>query len=151
MMSGQSGRIVVGLIVALCAILDPGGLAAADVEIDSKIATFTFKDIRYLTRSLDDFSDKKAFVLVFTSTTCPLVPRYLPTLQKLEKHYRARGVQFLAVNVGPEDSIRAMASQAVRYEMELPFVKDFDGRCAHALGVRRTPEVAVLDEKRRLR
>lgn len=122
-----------------------------EVKIGSRIANLTFKDIRYLTRSLDEFQDKKAFVLVFTSTSCPLVQRYLPTLSRLEKDYRAKGVQFLAVNVGSDDSILAMASQAVEHEMEFPFVKDFDARAAAVLGVKRTPEVVVLDADRQLR
>lgn len=115
------------------------------------IDKLAFKDIRYLSRSLDDCGKKKAFVLVFTNTTCPVVQRYLPTLTALEKDYRAKGVQFLAVNVGADDSIVQMAAQAVRHEMEFPFVKDADYSCADALGIQRTPEVAVLDAERHLR
>ncbi|HXG08889.1 MAG TPA: redoxin family protein [Gemmataceae bacterium] len=121
------------------------------VKVGDRIANLTFKDIRYLPRSLDDFTDRKVFVLVFTTTGCPLVERYLPTLSRLEKEYRDRGVQFLAINVGADDSIVAMASQAVEHEMEFPFVKDFDHRCVRALGVKRTPEVVVLDAERQLR
>lgn len=110
----------------------------------------SFKDIRYLTRSLNDFPGKKAHVLVFTSTSCPLVGRYLPHLNRVEKAYRARGVQFLSVNVGADDTIRAMAAHAVEYGVEFPTVKDYDARCAKKLGVTRTPEVVVLDSTRRV-
>jgi hypothetical protein len=100
---------------------------------------------------LDDFPDRKAFVLIFTNTSCPLVQRCLPALKELEKTYRDKAVQFLAVNVGTDDSIVAMASQMVRHEVEFPFVKDFDGDCVRALGVKRTPEAVVLDGKHVLR
>ena len=40
-----------------------------------------------------------------------------------------------------------MANQAVEYGVEFPFVKDADCKVADALGVTRTPEVAVLDAK----
>ena len=83
------------------------------IRFGEKLPNLTFKDIRYLPRSLDDFGKKKAYVLVFTSTGCPIVERYLPILQKLETVYRAQDVQFLAVNVGADDSILAMATQAV--------------------------------------
>jgi hypothetical protein len=43
-----------------------------------------------------------------------------------------------------------MATQAVQHDMEFPFVKDFGGACARALGVRRTPESVVLDGEKRL-
>jgi peroxiredoxin len=122
-----------------------------DVPLGAAVADLHFKDIRYLTRSLDDFGKKKAVVLVFTNTTCPVVQRSMPTLKTLEKEFRDKGVQFLAVNVGAEDTIVQMAAQAVRFEMEFPFVKDADYACVDALGVKRTPEVAVLDAERRIR
>ncbi len=130
-----------------------GRSPAADkpVAVGTKVANLTFKDTHYLPRSLDDFPEARAFVLVFVNTTCPVAQRYLPVLRELEQAYRGKGVQFLAVNEGADDSITAVATQAVRHGMEFPFVKDVDGRCAETLGVRRTPEVAVLDAGRRLR
>jgi len=127
----------------------PGELAARMGE-PAPVARLTFTDIRYLARTLNDFGDRKAFVLVFTKTSCPLAQHYLPALSRLEKVYRDRDVQFLALNVAPEDSVVAMAAQAVEYDVEFPFVKDFEGKWAPALGVERTPEVVVLDGRRRL-
>jgi thiol-disulfide isomerase/thioredoxin len=120
-------------------------------KIGDRVGKLEFTDIRSLPRTLDDLGTKKAFVLVFTNASCPLVERYLPTLNALEKEYRAKEVQFLAVNAAEEDSIIAMATQAVQHEAEFPFVKDFGGLCARALGVRRTPEVVVIDGEKRLR
>jgi hypothetical protein len=122
----------------------PIGRHARDLE---------FKDIRFLARTLDDFGAKKAFAIVATNTTCPVVARYLPVLDQMDRTFRDRGVQFLALNVGtgPEDSITEMAAQAVEAGVEFPFVKDLEGRCASALGLRRTPEVVVLDGDRRIR
>jgi len=138
------------VVILLLAVLAGRG-AGREVPIGSHIGHLTFKDIRYLSRSLDDFPGRKAFVLVFTSTDCPLVSRYLPVLNRLEKEYGPRGVQFLAVNVGAEDSIVGMAAQAVEHDAVFPFVKDFDLKWVDALGVQRTPEVAILDGERRLR
>jgi hypothetical protein len=139
--------------LAFCLFAAVPALHAADAEvaIGAKIDNLNFKDIRYLSRSLDDFPKKKALVLVFTNSSCPLAARYFPTLKRLEKDYRDRDVQFLAVNAGEEDTVTAMAAQAVEYEVEFPFVKDVPGRCAAALGVKRTPGVAVLDGDRKLR
>ncbi len=125
--------------------------ADAPAKIGAEVPNLAFKDIRYLQRSLSDFGEQKAYVLVFTTTRCPLVLRYLPTLNRLEKEYRAKSVQFVAVNVGPEDSILDMGAQAVKHGCEFPFVKDFDHECVKTLGVKRTPEVVVLDGKRKLR
>lgn len=126
-------------------------------EIGDKIGLMQFKDIRYLPRSLKDLSHKndvvhkKAFVLVFTNTTCPLVQKYLPRLNELDREYREKGVQIVAVNVGLDDTIMEMATQMVLHGCEFPFVKDMDGNCIRACGVERTPEAVLIDSDYRLR
>ncbi|REK12059.1 MAG: alkyl hydroperoxide reductase [Planctomycetota bacterium] len=121
------------------------------VAIGDKVDNFEFKDIRYLPRTLSEFGDKKAFVVMFTTLDCPLVQRYLPKLGEMEREYRDQGVQFLAVNVGPNDDIREVAYQAMRAECSFPFAKDFDGDVARAVGAERAAEVVVLDGDHKLR
>ncbi len=123
---------------------------AAATEIGEQIGDLSFKDIRYLPRSLADFGERKAYVLFFTNTDCPLVQRYMPVLMKLDETYGPQGVQFVAVNVGREDSIKDMAAHALEFGAAFPFVKDFDGSVTRAVGVERTPGVAVLDGQMKL-
>ncbi len=145
----QTTRLLLALFLVLAAAVT--GRAEATVRIGSTLGKLKFTDIHYLPRTLDDFGPRKAFVLVFTNTSCPLARRYLPVLQKLAQEHRTREVQFLAVNAAEEDSIVALATQAVQHEVEFPCVKDPGGVCARALGVRRTPEAVIVDEQRRLR
>ncbi len=112
--------------------------------IGARIAPFEFVDVRYLPRGLTELGPHAAFVIAFTSVTCPISERYLPQLRDLERQYRDRGVQFLSVNVGP-DSIAEAAAQAAQVGLDFPVVKDFTGEAVAALGVRRTPGVVVLD------
>src|SRR6478735_5506025 len=121
------------------------GRAADGPKVGDTVGKLKFIDIRSLPRTLDDFGKKKAVVLVFINTSCPVAQRYLPTLQALEKEYRGKDVQFVGVNAAEEDMVIAMATHAVKYEVEFPFVKDFGGVCAKSLGVTRTPEAVVLD------
>ncbi len=132
------------------ALASPAVAADTAVPVGTRVPNLTFKDIRYLNRSLDDFPKAKAFALVFVDVGCPLAQRYLPTLQQLDADYRDKGVVVLAVNSVP-DSIPATAAMAVRHGCSFPFVKDLDAACARALGVTRTPECAVLDAGRTLR
>src|SRR4051794_32086495 len=114
-------------VVAMLLAIPPRIVAAVDEArppIGRRIADLEFKDIRYLSRTLDDFGKKKVFVVVATNTTCPVAQRYLPVVAKMEAGYRDRGVQFLALNVGAGDSIIEMAAQAVEAGVEFPFVKD---------------------------
>lgn len=144
------GMVLVAILPLVRAVAAEGAKPPA---IGGRVDALEFKDIRFLTRTLDDFGSKKAYVVVATNTTCPVVARYLPVLADLEKKYRERGVQFLALNVGSgaEDSIVEMAAQAVESGIEFPPVKDINGTCAAALGLSRTPEVVVLDVERRIR
>lgn len=119
--------------------------------IGSAAEEFSFKDIRYVSRTLGDFGKARAFVMAFITVECPMARRYLPRLQELSNQYRDREVQFIAVNVGADDSIKEVAYQAIEQGIEIPFVKDFSGDCARALGATRTPEVVVLDAKRNIR
>ncbi|MBL9125652.1 MAG: redoxin family protein [Planctomycetaceae bacterium] len=129
----------------------PSAPASAPLALGEAVPSFTFKDIRYLARTLDDFGAKQAYVLAFTSLDCPQVKRLLPKLKALDEAYRGRGVQFLAINVAPADSVVEMAYQAVKADCEFPFVKDFDGAAARAVGADRVGTVVVLDADQKLR
>jgi len=108
--------------------------------IGSNAGTLQFKDIRYLTRSLSDFKDQNAFVIVACNTTCPLVKRYLPKLKRLEQKYGPQGVQFIALHTGPMDSIREIAEYGIVQEIPFPNVQDIKSRSVQALGLERTPK-----------
>lgn len=120
------------------------------VPIGTKVNNLTFTDIHYLPRSLDDFKGKKAFVLVFVDRACPVAKRYLPVLAQLHAQFAKQGVQFLAINASPDDSIVEMAAQAVEAEIAFPSVKDFDFKNVRALGVERVPTAVILNTEWKL-
>ena len=140
-------RIVPWLLFASCtAPLCRGGVRHGDA-----VEAFTFTDIRYSPRSLGDFGDRKAYVFYFTCSGCPLAQRYLPKVQELAAAYTPRSVQFVAVNCASDESVMDIAREALETRAGFPFVKDFSGASARALGATRTPEVVVLDAEQRLR
>lgn len=132
------------LVFAAC------GYASDKPKIGETVGKLKFTDTRSLTRTLTDFGKKKAVVLVFTNTSCPLAQKYLPTLTALEKEYRAKDVQFASLNASEDDTVIAVATQSVKFDVEFPMLKDFGGACAKALGVTRTPETVVLDADGRI-
>src|SRR5439155_1550245 len=138
-------------LACLLAALATNEAKEKKVPLGSAVDQLTFTDIHYLPRTLSDLGEAKAYVIVFTTTGCPLSQRYLPRLQELSSQYGAKGVRFLALNVGLDDSLKEIAYQAIEQKVEFPFAKDFRGQCARSLGASRTPEVAVLDGTRKLR
>ncbi len=77
--------------------------------------------------------------------------RYLPRLQSMHETYKDKGVQFVAVNVGPEDTIKEAAFQAIEHNVAFPVMKDIDGAFIDAFDATRTSEVYVLDADHVLR
>src|SRR5947209_12072955 len=118
------------------------------VPIGTKVDELRFKDTRGVARSLADFGEKKAYVLIFVQSGCPLAEKYLPVLERFQNQYRDKGVQFAAVNSGPADTITVMAAQAIEFGVTFPFLKDADNQVADAVGATRTPEAVVLDAQR---
>ena len=90
-------------------------------KIGDAAGKLRFTDIRSLPRTLDDFgAKKKAFVLVLI-TRVALWPSVIsPCCKLLEREYRDKDVQFVAVNAAEEDSLVAMATQAVKFDIEFP-------------------------------
>ncbi len=149
-----SGNWAILVLLALLACGNDSGLGGAEVArppIGTEIKSLRFKDIRYLPRTLNDLGEHRATVIVFTNTTCPLVQKYWPKLKRLEAEFSAQDVQFLSINSSAGDEIAEIAQQAIDFGVEFPVVQDLHGECARALGVERTPEVVILDQRRRLR
>ncbi len=112
---------------------------------------FTLKDTHRRPRTLSAYKGKKAFVVAFLDTECPLANLYLPTLTALHAKYADKGVQFLAVSASTHDPFTRVAGHAEERGVPFPVLKDFTGTVADALGAKRSPEVFLLDAGRVVR
>jgi peroxiredoxin len=119
--------------------------------IGAKVANFTLPDITRQAWSLAAARDKKAFVIVFIGTECPLANLYVPTLVELHKQYAARGVQLIAINANEQDAFDAVAAHARERKVPFPVLKDAEQKALDALGGHRTPEAFLLDANRIIR
>ena len=144
-----------GLFLFLTAVaLGPTGTATANApapELGAVVPEFSLKDIHRRPRSLEAFKSKKAFVVVFVDTECPLASLYWPTLIELHKEYADQGVQFLAINSSSQDSFVKVSADAAERGVPFLVLKDFDQKVADAFGAKRTPEVFLLDATRAIR
>src|SRR5579864_155423 len=116
--------------------------------VGKSMESFSLPDVRTSKPvSLADFSDKKAVVVVFLGTQCPINNAYLPRLAELQKEYGGKGVQFLGINSIKTDNAEAVAEHAKKNDLPFPVLKDTNQRVADLFSARRTPEAFVLDEK----
>jgi peroxiredoxin len=120
-------------------------------DAGARVADVTLKDIDGQLHSLNTYKTKKAIVIVFVGTECPLANLYLPTLARLQRTFAAQGVQILAINSNDQDSAAEVAAHARERKLPFPMLKDPDHQAADALGARRTPEAFLLDPRRVIR
>ena len=132
---------------------DSSGLdkAVSPPGVGAAVAEFRLNDIHRRPRSFGGFKDKKAFVVAFVDTECPVSNLYVPSLIVLHRNYADKGVQFLAINSSSQDSFITVSAHAQDRNIPFPVVKDFDQDVADAFGATRTPEVFLLDADRIIR
>src|SRR5262249_24778596 len=143
----------IGLLACVLAAL-PLTVARADapptVKIGQKIGGFTLKDTAGQPWSLDSAKAKKAVVVVFLGTECPINNAFIPRTIELHKTYEPRGVVFVAVNSNKHDSAARVAEHAKENAIFFPVLKDEGNVVADQFGAVRTPEACLLDAGRTL-
>ncbi len=127
--------------------------AGADsVKMDKEVSNFTLKDAMDKAHSLKDLGhDKKATVVMFISTQCPVFNDYNERLVALHNDYKDQGVQFIGINSNRNESVEEIAEHNKTNRFDFVVLKDLGNKIADKFGARRTPEVYLLDEKRVLR
>lgn len=113
------------------------------------------KGVDDTTYSLDDFSDSKALLVVFSCNHCPYVQAYEGRMQQVYEDYQEKGVGMVAINSNdatqyPEDSFGEMKKRAKGQGLTFPYVRDESQEVAEAYGAQCTPHVMIFDADRSL-
>lgn len=141
-------RLALGLCLVLSAVPAFGADGpAADRNVGLRMPDFTLKSVTGESIRLYGyaFQRKKAVVLVFTGTTCPVSEVYAPRLVELAKKYEPKGVVFLAINSNAHESAEDVARDAKEHGITFPVLKDAKGLVADLALAEKTPEVVVVD------
>jgi peroxiredoxin len=144
-------RIVLLLLASLAGGSNPGHRPLVPPAVGALVADVTLTDVSGKPRALSEFKGKKAIVVVFVGTECPIANLYFPGLAEMQKHYADKGVQFLAINSNDQDSFADVVEHARERKIPFPVLKDNAQRAADAFGARRTPEAFLLDANRTIR
>lgn len=139
--------------------IPPGRVDAADVEekpldrlVGERIVDFALNDaVTHKRIRFHDYYGKKAVVVVFTGTECPIGNLYLPRLVELNAKYEGRGVAVLAINSNASEPADQVAKHAEEFGLTFPVLKDPTGRVARLFEAERTCEALVIDGHGRLR
>ena len=94
-----------------------------------------------------EWDSKRAVVIFFTTTECPLSNGYIPEMNRLQKEYAARNVAFYAVEVDTSIADRDVRKHAKDFAFSYPVLIDKQQTLVRLTGATATPEVAVLSNK----
>lgn len=100
--------------------------------------------------SFSDLEKSKVIAVVFTCNACPVAQAYVERLSKLAKDYGEKGVVVVAINPNKNEDLKAMTKYAKEKKIQFSYVRDESQRIAKGFGALRTPEVFVLNAKRKL-
>jgi peroxiredoxin len=125
------------------------------LKIGSKISSFNLQGIDDKFHRLEDFTDRKALVIIFSCNHCPYVQAYEERIKKIQSDYSSRGVEVIAINsnddlIYPEDSFDEMKKRAVEKEFNFLYLRDEDQSVAKAFDATHTPEIFVFNSDRKL-
>ena len=126
-----------------------GTIADADtVEMDKEVPDFTLKDAMDKEHSLKDLSqNKKATVVMFISTECPVSNAYNERIIALHNDYKDQEVQFIGINSNRTESVKEIAEHNEANKFQFLVLKDLKNEIADNFGAKRTPEIYLLDEQ----
>lgn len=94
-----------------------------------------------------EWASKKAVVLFFSSTDCPLANAYVPEMNRMRQEYAARGVAFYAVQGDATIASAEVVRHAKEFAFTFPYLFDPDESLATYTGAIAVPSVAVLSPR----
>jgi peroxiredoxin len=140
MMATGSSWLVLSLLFAVT----PNTAEPLSKQIDAVV----LKDSLGTSHALSEWKDRRAVVVVFLGTDCPLARQYGSQLAEVAGRYQAQGVQFVGIDSNQQDSLAAINHYVQVHKIPFPILKDLGNVVADKFAAVRTPEAFVLDGKR---
>jgi peroxiredoxin len=137
--------------LARLAFIVTGGLATAAlpaagaVAIGERLQPFKLNDTAGKAVDLGSLQGRKAVVLMFIATQCPVSNAYNDRMAALSREYGAKGVAFVGINSNRQESAEEIAGHAAQHGLTFPILKDVANVQADHFGAQVTPEVYVYD------
>src|SRR5438128_902471 len=130
------------LVLGLAAAARP---AAGAVAIGKKLQPFRLGGTSGQTVDVGADQGRKAVVLMFIATQCPVSNAYNERMAALSREYAAKGVAFVGINSNRQESVEEIAGHAAQHGLAFPILKDVGNVQADHFGAQVTPEIYVYD------
>ncbi len=117
------------------AILLPG--VASAVKVGDRLPVFKAKDMKGNTVDLSKIIGHKPVALVFWSTWCTDCVKKLQEVNDLYKKWGYRGLRFVGINVGMNDSPEKAAKMVKELDIRYPIVFDKTGELSEKYRIKK--------------
>jgi peroxiredoxin len=105
---------------------------------------FALRDTRNVIHSSEEWNGKRAIVVFFTTTDCPLSNNEIPEMNRTRRDYEARGVAFYAVQADTTIADADVLQHTKEYQFSFPVLFDPHQILAKMTGATTIPSAAVL-------
>ncbi|HEX6985167.1 MAG TPA: redoxin domain-containing protein, partial [Planctomycetaceae bacterium] len=123
------------LASSFAALLVGVSAVSAPAPAAEPVGDFTLRDSSGVERSLSRLAEgKRAVVLAFVGTECPLARLYAPRLADLARTYEGQGVAVVGIDPNHQDDLTEIAAYVREHELPFPVLADGDATVADALG-----------------
>lgn len=119
--------------------------------VGRRLADLRFTDLDGHSLTLLERLGPRGTVIAFTSLTCPVSKRYLPSLAPLEKELSSQGLTLVVVDPMPGEKPDELRRRCGELGLKCAVVHDRDGALTAALAARTTTEVFLVDRALTLR
>ena len=122
-------------------------------EIGDLVEDFKLKNIDGKMLSMADNKNAKGFVLIFTCNHCPFSIAYEDRIIALDKAYKKKGYQVIAINpndpsleAAKDDSYELMQQRAKEKKFKFPYLFDEGQNIFPKFGATKTPDCFIVQK-----
>lgn len=132
-------------LLLLLFLLSPAPASA--VQLGEKLKPFTHRDMDGNVVDMANIIGKKPVMLVFWASWCPNCKTEVPKVNKLAAEYEKQGMEFIAINIGYNDSPRRAKKFIKKTDMSYPVIFDSTHTITNGYMVYGVPTILIADSK----
>ena len=135
---------VLGCALSFAVPCNPAPQGAAGAGHSGEWQKMSLADSEGKTHAAAEWAGKRAVVLLFVTTDCPLSNAYVPEFNRLERAFAQQGVVFYAVQGDATIAAEEVRRHVKEFGYGFPYLLDPQESLATYTGATTTPEAAVL-------
>ena len=141
-------KLIIGLLAVV--VLGAWTSKTQGYKVGDKVESFQLKGVDNKMHSMEDYTDAKGYIIIFTCNHCPYSVAYEDRIIALNNKYAALNYPVIAINPNdpdlyPSDNFKNMKIRAKEKGFTFPYLMDKGQHIYPKFGATKTPHVFLLD------